>query len=80
METIFSIPEGRAIDLELAPRLESWNRYDDPDQVALREFVAHVRERIDPLLAGASGLLAFRLDVGLPDHIDSTSSTNWTNG
>lgn len=66
----FSIPEGPTIDLELAPRLESWNRYDDPDQVALREFVAHVRERIDPFLAAASGPLAFRLDVGLPDHID----------
>src|ERR1700716_4025618 len=50
--------------------LESWNRYDDPDQVALREFVAHVRERIDPGLTQTTGRLALRLDVGLPEARD----------
>jgi hypothetical protein len=70
VETTFSIPAGPAIELELAPRLESWNRYDDPDQVALREFVAHVRERIERFLAPPSGPLAFRFDVGLADQID----------
>jgi hypothetical protein len=68
--TTFSIPEGPSIELELAPRLESWNRYDDPDQVALREFLAHVRERIEPFLPATSDSLAFRLDIGLPDHVD----------
>jgi hypothetical protein len=48
VETTFSIPEGPAIELDLAPRLESWDRFDDRDHVALREFVAHVRERIEP--------------------------------
>lgn len=70
VETTFSIPEGTTIELELAPRLESWNRYDDPDQVALREFVAHVRECVAPFLAAASDPVAFRLDVGLPDRVD----------
>jgi hypothetical protein len=50
--------------------LESWNKRDDPDQIALREFVSHVRERIDPVIDKTGGLLAFRLDVGLPNIID----------
>jgi hypothetical protein len=66
----FAIPEGPSIDLELEPRLESWNRRDDRAQVALREFVEHVRERIDPVLEATAGLLAFRLDVGLADQLD----------
>src|SRR5438067_2352325 len=39
------------------------DRYDDPDQVALRAFVAHVRERIDPILEAGREPMAFRLDV-----------------
>ena len=70
VEATFSIPDGPRIELELPPRLESWNRYDDPEQVALREFVAHVRERIAPTLDSTDGRFAFRLDVGLPDRID----------
>jgi hypothetical protein len=66
----FAIPEGPSIELELEPRLESWNQRDDPVQVALREFVAHVRELIDPALEATAGVLAFRLDVGLADKLD----------
>jgi hypothetical protein len=67
---VFAIPAGPALELELAPRLESWNRRDDPAQVALREFISHVRERIDPLIDALDGPLAFRLDVGVPDQFD----------
>lgn len=70
VEATFSIPDGPRIALELPPRLESWNRYDDPEQVSLREFVAHVRQRIAPTLDSTDGRFAFRLDVGLPDRID----------
>lgn len=70
VEATFSIPDGPRLELELPPRLESWNRYDDPEQAALREFVAHVRQRIAPILDSTDGHLAFRLDVGLPDRID----------
>jgi hypothetical protein len=70
----FAIPEGPSIELELElelePRLESWNRRDDPSQVALRELVEHVRERIDPVLGATVGSLAFRLDVGLANQLD----------
>lgn len=67
---VFAIPHGPPVELRLPPRLESWNRYDDPAQVALREFGAHVRELIDPVIAATAGDLAFRLDVGLPDDVD----------
>jgi hypothetical protein len=70
MSTLFAMPTGPAMELELAPRLESWNRYDDPDQVALRKFVAHLRERIGPVVEQTSGPLAFRLDVGLAEALD----------
>jgi hypothetical protein len=52
------------------PRLESWNRRDDPDQVALREFVSHVHDRVDSVIDAIDGALAFRLDVGLEDILD----------
>jgi hypothetical protein len=67
---VFAIPEATPVRLSLAPRLESWNRHDDPAQVALREFVAHTRELIEPTLAATEGPLAFRLDVGLADALD----------
>ncbi len=44
----FAMPDGPALALRLQPRLESWERRDHPAQVALREFVAHVHELIDP--------------------------------
>jgi hypothetical protein len=64
------MPEGVSFELALPPRLESWNRYSDPAQVALREFVAHVHELIDPVIDSTAGSLAFRLDVGLAEDID----------
>jgi hypothetical protein len=66
----FSLPQGPAVELDLAPKLESWERHDHPDQVALREFVAHVHERIDPLMGELAGPLAFHLHVGLPENTD----------
>jgi hypothetical protein len=66
----FSLPHGSPLELGLAPRLESWERHDDPAQVALREFVAHVHERIDPLVDELPGPLAFHLHVGLPENTD----------
>jgi hypothetical protein len=64
------MPDGLPIRLELAPRLESWNRSDHPDQIRLRAFVAHVRELIDPVAQNFEPPLAFRLDVGLDESVD----------
>ena len=33
--TMFAIPVGSAVQLDVAPRLASWNRAGDPDQVRL---------------------------------------------
>lgn len=48
----------------LAPRLASWNKVDDPDQVRLRVYL----DDTEALLAGSriDGPWALRLDVGLP--------------
>jgi hypothetical protein len=67
---VFAIPEGLTVELGLAPRLESWERRDDPAQVALREFVSRVYELIDPLIDSLDGPLAFHLHVGLPPQFD----------
>ena len=67
---VFAIPDGPAIELALVPRLESWERHEHRSRVALREFVAHVRDLIDPVIDATPGELPFRLDVGLGDEID----------
>lgn len=69
-DTVYSIPAAVGIPLALAPRLESWNARDHPDQVRLRAFVAHVRSLIDPIADGLSGPLALHLHVGLDQRID----------
>lgn len=67
---MFALPEGPALELALMPRLESWDRRDHPAQRALREFVDHVRELVDPVIETTSGELAVRLDVGLRETVD----------
>jgi hypothetical protein len=67
---VFALPVGPALELSLTPRLESWERRDHPAQTALREFVGHVRELVDPVIERIDGEVALRLDVGLPDTVD----------
>lgn len=67
---VYEMPQAERTRLELAPRLESWDRSDHPDQVRLRAFVSHVRELIDPVADDIDGELALHLDVGLDDSID----------
>lgn len=64
------MPEGEGIALELKPRLASWEARDHPDQVSLREWLAHVGERVEPQLDRIPGPLVVRLDVGLPEDAD----------
>jgi hypothetical protein len=66
----YLMPDGPPSPLSVTPRLESWNRADHPDQVRLGEFVAHVRDGIDPILDATDAPLTFRLDIGLPDAVD----------
>jgi hypothetical protein len=67
--TFFARPEGPAVELRVAPRLSSWNVAGDPDQLKLAAAIDDADELLAPTLNQPSGLLALRLDVGLPDHI-----------
>jgi len=60
----YARPENPALALRVEPRLASWNRADDPEQVRLRAYLDDTEE----LLAAhrIDGPWALRLDVGLP--------------
>lgn len=64
----YSRPEGHKQQLRVTPRLASWNKADDPDQVRLHAFLDDTEE----LLAASrvEGPWALRLDVGLPTGRD----------
>ena len=68
--TAYALPDAEPIQLELEPRLESWERRGHPDQVRLSAFIDHVLERVAPLMERTEGPLALRLDVGLPVDAD----------
>lgn len=64
----YARPEGDRHQLRLAPRLASWNKADDADQLRLRAYL----DDTEALLAGSrlDGPWALRLDVGLPPKRD----------
>src|SRR4051812_14581345 len=74
----FARPENTAHQLRVAPRLASWNKADNPDQVRLRAYLNDTKE----LLVGSriDGPWALRLDVGLPatqDLLDASDLDNF---
>jgi hypothetical protein len=60
----FARPENNAHQLRVAPRLASWNKAGDPDQIRLRAYL----DDTDALLAASrvDGPWTLRLDVGVP--------------
>jgi hypothetical protein len=62
----FEMPRSAPIALSLPPRLASWNKADNPDQVRLSEYLAVADNLLRPRYEQLTGLLALRLDVGLP--------------
>jgi hypothetical protein len=66
----FAFPDAPPIGLDLPARLASWNARDHPDQVALRAWVGHVRERVAGAEATIDGELSLRLDIGVADRGD----------
>jgi hypothetical protein len=60
----YACPDGEKFQLRVAPRLASWNKADDPDQVRLRAYL----DDTESLLATSrvDGPWTLRLDVGLP--------------
>jgi hypothetical protein len=65
--------------LRQAPRLASWNKSTDPDQVRLREYLEDTAELLAPHLV-ASGPWVLFLEVGLPsgrDLVDMADLDNY---
>jgi hypothetical protein len=63
---MFAIPAGPAVQLDVAPRLASWNRAGDQGQVKLEAFLAATEQILRPRCEQLAGPLAIRLDIGLP--------------
>jgi hypothetical protein len=64
----YARPENNTHQLRVVPRLASWNKAGDPDQVRLRAYL----DDTEALLAASriDGQWALRLDVGLPTARD----------
>jgi len=74
----FERPEGDALVLRKTPKLASWNRATDPDQMRLREYLDDTQELLEGVTV--EGPWALRLDVGLPpgrDLIDMADLDNF---
>jgi hypothetical protein len=65
-DAAFAMPASPPLRLPVPPRLASWNRADDPDQVRLAGYLDTAEALLRPYLEQLSGPLALRLDVGLP--------------
>jgi hypothetical protein len=62
----FAMPASPPLQLPVPPRLASWNRAGDPDQVWVAGYLDAAEALLRPRLDQLSGPLALRLDVGLP--------------
>lgn len=72
-------PEGEGTVLRKVPRLASWNKSTDPDQVRLRDYLEDTAQLVPPRLT-ASGPWALLLEVGLPatrDLVDMADLDNY---
>ena len=65
-DAAFAMPGSPPLRLPVPPRLASWNRVGDPDQVRLAGYLDAAEALLRPSLEQLSGPLALRLDVGLP--------------
>ena len=76
MQASFAKPDSQPLRLPVPPRLASWNKAGDPDQIRLAEYLATAEALVRPHRERLSGSLALRLDVRLPrtarllDHRD----------
>ena len=75
----YARPDGAGIDLRRAPRLASWNKITDPEQLLLRHYLDDTAELLSPSMVD-SGPWALVLDVGLPpgrDLLDRADLDNY---
>ena len=64
----YARPESHPLQLSVAPRLASWNKADDPDQVRLRKYLDDAEVLLES--SKVKGPRALRLDVGLSPERD----------
>jgi len=72
-------PAGEGLLLRKVPRLASWNKSTDPDQVRLREYLEDTAQLLETHRV-ASGPWALLLEVGLPtgrDLVDMADLDNY---
>ena len=75
----YARPEGVGLTLRKPPRLASWNKSTDPDQLRLRDYLEDTAELLAPAMVG-SGPWALALEVGLPagrDLVDMADLDNY---
>ncbi len=65
---VFAKPGSTPIFLPARPRLASWNKVGDPDQLRLSQYLAVADALLRPRYEHLTGPLALRMDVGLPRH------------
>jgi hypothetical protein len=63
---VFAMPASQPLRLPVPPRLASWNKAGDADQVRLAKYLDAADELLRPHCARLPGPLALRLDIGLP--------------
>jgi len=75
----YARPEGEGLTLRKAPRLASWNKATDPDQIRLRDYLEDTADLLAPARV-TTGPWTLVLDVGLPpgrDLIDMADLDNY---
>jgi hypothetical protein len=72
-------PDGEGVVLRKAPRLASWNKATDPDQVQLRDYLEDTAELLAPVMV-ATRPWVLALEIGLPagrDLVDMADLDNY---
>lgn len=75
----YARPEGDGLTLRKSPRLASWDKSTDPDQIRLREYLEDTAKLLAPTMV-ASGPWALLIEVGLPtgrDLVDMADLDNY---
>ena len=75
----YARPAGEGLTLRKNPRLASWNKATDPDQIRLRDYLEDTADLLAPAMV-TTGPWTLVLDVGLPpgrDLIDMADLDNY---
>lgn len=68
---VFSPPIAASIEIDIAPRLESWMQHDHPDQVRLRAYLDWLEPRVKHMLAENANSLELTVALAEPLPLDA---------